>query len=292
MIRTLYYSSPLLQKLVMPLISIRHSWINFFEQSGIQACNRLTETLVDDVVVRVDAFDGIFKMGPASHLLHRILMTGSYEPELAAAAKAACDPKRDVIDVGANIGFFSIMLAKRLTSGRLLAIEPTVAALTRLNSNIERNGVKDSVIVFHGLASSTDGFGEVKTFDGMEEYSTAGVVDHFAVRGVTPTFERVEQLTIDSLAKKYSLSPGFIKIDVEGYEMEVLKGASQTLSTHRPIILSELCDPLLRKNGTSSQAVIDFLRSHDYEVTDPLYPDVLAGKRQYADIIAVPLFKR
>jgi len=81
---------------------------------------------------------------------------------------------------------------------------------------------------------------------------------------------------------------GFIKIDVEGMEHVVLGGMRYILEHHRPVILSELSDPLLKRNGSSSAAIIDFLRSFDYRVIDPLDERLAAGTRPYGDILCIP----
>ena len=73
--------------------------------------------------LRVDEFEGEFLLGPKSHLLHRVLAFGAYEPELAQLFVSHIDPDRDVIDVGANVGFFTNLAARKLETGRVLAIE-------------------------------------------------------------------------------------------------------------------------------------------------------------------------
>src|SRR3546814_7653834 len=56
------------------------------------------------------------------------------------------DPSRDVIDIGANIGFFSVLAGRRLSTGRVLSVEPTDAAFARLSRNVQLNGVSDRAI--------------------------------------------------------------------------------------------------------------------------------------------------
>lgn len=288
MLRHLYYSVGFVHAVLYPFVLIRRRLIKIYARSSETVCRRLSELSESDIFIRVDNFAGTFRLSATSHLLHRVLLTGSYEPELAEIARSRVDPSRDAIDVGANVGFFTVLLAKQLNGGRVLAIEPTRSALQRLHHNVAANDVQDAVVVFEGLAASGDGELKVKTFVGLDEYSTAGVVDHFAVRGIEPILEQVTTATIDSLVRLHQLCPGFVKIDVEGFEMEVLKGAERTLIEHRPIVLAELTDSLLRKNGASAAAVIEFLRAHDYIVQDPLFPRLPPGRREYGDILAIP----
>ncbi len=258
------------------------------EAAAFAVCERLARFSTADISIELAEFDGNFDIAPTSHLLQRILVAGVYEPELAALASSMVRPGSDVIDVGANIGFFAVLLGKKLEPGRhLLAIEPTEGAGSRLRRNIARNGLSERVIVFSGLAGRDEGQSEMNVFKGQEEYSTVGAVAHPAVQGLKPEIVSMPRRTIDSLVDEHALSPSLIKIDVEGFEMDVLIGAEQTLRQHKPAVLSELSDPLLKKCGSSSQQIIDYLRALDYEVTDALYPGASPGNRDYADILAI-----
>ena len=75
------------------------------------------------------------------------------------------------VDIGANIGFFSILLGKNTEKGKIFAVEPTESALKRLYANLKLNNVSDKVIVFEGVVSDYNGTIEIKIIPGKEEYS-------------------------------------------------------------------------------------------------------------------------
>src|SRR3546814_9162768 len=102
-------------------------------------------------------------MSPKSHLFRRLFINGEYEPELAKLFLKYLDPSRDVIDIGANIGFFSVLAGRRLSTGRVLSVEPTDAAFARLSRNVQLNGVSDRAILHQGLISDTHGRSEEHT---------------------------------------------------------------------------------------------------------------------------------
>lgn len=288
-LKQLYYSNKWCHAALQPAVTLRHRYLHWKHESANEACRRLAAIAREDLIVDVQEFDGRFKLGASSHLLHRLLTHGFYEPELAAWARTNLDRNRDVIDVGANVGFFTVLLGRQLVGRRVLAIEPSASALSRLQWNIAANSLADRVVVFSGLAARESGLAELKVFEGMEEYSCAGVAAHTAIHGQVPKIEQIQKSTVDALVAEHGLTPGFIKIDVEGFEMEVLRGAEETLRKHRPLILSELSDSLLRKNGSCAQEVVDLLRKHRYLVTDPLYEYMSPGQRDYADLVAIPM---
>ena len=198
------------------------------------------------------------------------------------------DPHRDAVDIGANIGFYAVLFAKRLDGRRVLAVEPTRNALARLRRNIALNAVESKTIVFEGVASNQSGWLEIKTISGLEEYSSLGAMDHPSIAGVAFVTERVEARTLDELVADHGLDCGFVKADVEGVEHTVFEGGQRTLAQQRPVVLSELSDYLLRKNGSSSLEVVRFFEALDYVVVDPQHPGEKPGRRLFGDILCLP----
>jgi FkbM family methyltransferase len=279
---------PTLRRVLWPAIALRRR-LRAGPKPDLKAVlDRLARSLAEDPVLDVPEFQGRFAMAARSRLFRRLVEHGEYEPVLTRRCLELLDPDRDVIDVGANIGFHTVLLSRQLRAGRLLAVEPTANALRRLRRNVELNGVGDKVTVFEGVASNAPGSLEISTVNDAEEFSSLGGIRHPAMAGVPTTLERVAATTIDELTQTLGLAPGFIKIDVEGFEHFVFEGAVHTLETHRPVIVSELSDYLLRRNGASALAIVERLRRFDYDVVDPLHPGEAPGYREFGDIVCVP----
>jgi FkbM family methyltransferase len=241
------------------------------------------------LLVRVPGFRGTFEIDFRSQILMRILRDRKYEPELVKVAEKYIDPQRDVLDIGANIGLFTILFSKIVSSSsRVLAVEPTPSALGYLRRNIERNCDPQSVIVVEGVATNKQGPVRLNTIPGMEEYSSLGDVVHPSVQGRSTMSIEVNGHTIDSLVNEFGLDPGFIKVDTEGAEYLVISGAINTLIRHRPVILSELSDTLLSSFGDTSAKVIDLLENNGYKVVDADAPDVPIEHPFIGDILAFP----
>ncbi len=250
--------------------------------------DNLSTVVVADVCVSVPEFNGQFFIDARSALFRRIARDGYYEPGLTELCARYIKPGADVLDIGANIGFHSVYFAQLVAGGRVLAVEPTSNALARLKRNIEHNQVEQNIIVHHGAVSDSDAMLEIKVIAGREEFSTLGNMTHQAVDGEQWSTEQVQCMTLDALVKHYQLTPAFIKMDVEGVENLVFKGASQTLQQYRPIILAELSDVMLKKNGSSAQAVLDLLEQADYQVFDANQPDKVSSGADYGEILCLP----
>ena len=241
------------------------------------------------LVVDVPEFGGAFEMAFQSHVFRRVLKFRSYEPDLARLVGRYLDPRRDAIDVGANVGLFAVLFAKMVVEGgRVVAIEPTPSALRYLHGNIRRNGVEETVSVFEGVATDARGTFDLNVIPGQEEYSTLGDLVHPTIVGRQGATMTVAGDTIDNIVSDRGLRPGFVKIDTEGAELRVLRGARNTLEEHRPIVICEVSDTLLASFGASSTDVVTVLEDTGYRVSDAHHPARPVARPFVGEVLAVP----
>ncbi len=144
------------------------------------------------------------------------------------------------LDIGANIGLYTLAFAALAREGKVFAFEPAPGSYDFLNRNVALNRA-DNVETFHlavGAESGTVDFHDIPFF-------TAG---SFAVEGdsfltsevLGSSFFRAASVTVDEFVGDHGLSRvDVIKIDVEGGEISVLEGATQSLSRHRPVVVLE-----------------------------------------------------
>lgn len=288
LIKTFINKHKTLKLILSPLLSLRQFFIKKNYSKEKATIKGISKILVDDPIIWVDEFKGKFHIDINGDLFFRLITQKEYEPKLVKLCLKYLDEDKDIIDVGANIGFFTVLFAKNINNRRVLSIEPTKKALSRLHKNIELNKVKNIVTVFEGVASNKSDDIEIKTIAGKEEYSSIGKMNHPSVANEQWTTEKVKSTTLNELVYQNSLTPGFIKIDVEGAEHLVFDGAIQVLKDYRPIILSELNDFLLKKNGSSAKEVIDLIISCEYDVYDPINPELKPGQKDFGDIICFP----
>lgn len=269
-------------------IALRRQLTRWRTQSASDVLERLQQLVTDDVCIAADEFSGRFYLPTTSHLLHRLLRDGRYEPELVALFREHLNPDRDVIDVGANIGFFSVLAGQLVRKGRVLAIEPTANAHSRLVRNLELNRVTDKVTVEQLLVGDADADVTMNVVSGLEEYSSIGEIVHPSAVGREVRQEVIRCETLDTIVERHQLKPGIIKIDVEGAEGGVFGGALRTLKDHRPIVIAEFSRLLLEANGADPDQILNQLKELGYEVADPFNPGVSPGTIYSADLIAVP----
>jgi FkbM family methyltransferase len=160
-----------------------------------------------------------------------------------------------VVDVGANVGFFTYHFAQWTgRGGRVVAIEPESANFIGLEAMIRSRHLDGLVTAVRAAAAERNG-------------EVALLVDPFHPGGhyLAPGGVATPAVTIDSLVRQHPEQiVSLIKIDVQGAELRVLQGARWTLESSRPALLVELDEGALRAQGGSVEQVIGFLSGYGY----------------------------
>lgn len=168
-------------------------------------------------------------------------------------------PRGSVLfDVGANFGYYAITLATALRNEcRVYAFEPFPPTYECLGINISLNDLAGTITA-HRLALS-DQQGAANMSIRVSGNSGSARLDNSGQSIISTTLDvfcnthRIDQLD-------------FLKIDAEGHEERVLRGAAQTIQKQRPLILIELDRPLLRDAGSSVECVVSLLHAYGYSL--------------------------
>ena len=146
----------------------------------------------------------------------------------------------DVMDIGANVGIWTCVLARHPMVRRLAAFEPSQETLGLLRENIAINACTDKVTVVEAAVTN-----EV----GVVNFTSAGSTATRRIEMDDDATESVAATTVDVFVETSGFKPGLIKVDVEGYEPLVLEGAEVTISTFRPALLLEYSVPQTTSAG-------------------------------------------
>lgn len=167
---------------------------------------------------------------------HTIARTASYEPEVSAALREVLGAGWTFVDVGANLGWFSLLGASLVgPSGRVIAVEPNPLNVAFLRESAKDNGF-DNIEVLPVALAERPGVVALET-DGSNGRMIP--IDGPPAEAVKASFV-VAAYPLDTLLPDAGVTRvDAMKIDVEGAEPLVLRGASATITQHRPVLISE-----------------------------------------------------
>ncbi len=165
-----------------------------------------------------------------------------------------------VCDIGANIGYYSLIAAHKACLGSVFSFEPSSYLFDQLCSNIKLNNFKN--ITPYNLALS-DQTGKADFFPSTED--NLGMAGLHPAENFSGSIETIHTINFQEWKEKeLRRKVNFIKIDVEGMEMKVLSGMNQVLDKERPVLFIEVIDQHLRKNNSSILELFEFLWKKQY----------------------------
>ena len=180
-----------------------------------------------------------------------------FEPGLVQIFKSLVSENDTILDVGANIGCSAILFGE--LSKQVYAFEPSPTTFAFLEKNIKNSGLHNISLNNVGLGDKAGSF--TLTFSPANR--SGGFVSDRTRANADHTVENIQVTTMDDFVSKLGIAcVNFIKIDVEGYEGHVLRGASETLGAFKPTVVLELNHWCLNAfQRTSIPDFFDYLRS-------------------------------
>ena len=188
----------------------------------------------------------------------RAYATTRYEWYVAKFIKSTIQPGWVVIDVGAYIGFHTLGIGKLVKPGGIVyAFEPIPSVVEHLVENVNLNSLSDVVLIEQTALGNTNGTVSIN----VSATSTGILADSSITRAKDGPVISVSITKLDDWVKGRKLGRcDFIKIDVEGLEIDVLEGGKLTIEKFRPFILIEVNDKI------SQDSVVQWLICHKYIV--------------------------
>lgn len=179
----------------------------------------------------------------------RDMIAGTYESGVQAVLAQHVGPGETAFDVGAHLGFFTLLLARLVgRDGEVVSVEPDPFMGPRLESNLRKNDAGNVTVVKAAVGTVAR---ERRFSPGA-----GGGVGHLAQDGEI----QVAGTTLDELAESFG-PPTLVKVDVEGGEIEVLEGGSGLLANHKTVFVVEVHDEQVQSKAQK------LLAEFDYDIT-------------------------
>lgn len=216
--------------------------------------NNLLKVIKDSVAkgTILDVEYGIFSCPDSASLL---TVTPYYEYKIVQFLLNNVNIDDIFIDVGAHIGKYTVLIARRVSHGLVISLEPHPLNFKYLLNNIKLNSLNNVIALNYALSKES---GKARLFVGIssETHSLRNNFNYCSGRYI-----EVNTITMDELIKKLNINKvDWIKIDVEGAEIDVLMGARHVLSTLRPKLIVEVH----RYNYNDFYLI---MKKYDYNVT-------------------------
>ena len=176
------------------------------------------------------------------------------------------DSSLTIIDIGANIGSVSLKLATIFENSKIFAIEPTNYAYNKLFNNLKLNKELENRVFLRQLfitnSKKPDKVWSSWNFDNSDK-------KHQKHLGTLKKIRQNAYLKLDQFIKNENLnSVDFIKLDVDGYELDVLTSGENFLKKNKPIIFIEIAPYLYPEFGYSCEELIKFIQKLNYSFLD------------------------
>ena len=209
-----------------------------------------------------------------------IFIFGNFEPEISRVAKKLnLNNEKKIIDIGANFGVQSLQFAKKFNESKIFSIEPTDFAFQKMkkNFNLNKKYLKNlypyQMFIGYENQNLPSSIYSSWNFDQTNN-------KHKKHLGSKKETSKAIMITLDNFVKLHNISKvDFVKLDVDGFELSVLKGGFNFLKNSKPPIFMELAPYLYKEYGYSKEELINYIFSLDYKFYD------LSNLREIKDIL-------
>ena len=198
-----------------------------------------------------------------------IFIFGGFEKEITKIAKKLKLQKYDkIIDIGANFGVQSLQFAQNFNNSKIFSIEPTNYAFDKLIRNLKLNPNLSKKIFPYQIFLGSQGIKKPKSIYSSWNLNS-GESKHIKHQGEKKSVDKSTSSTLDEFIILNKISKvDFIKLDVDGYEYDVLLGGTNFLKKTKPPIFMELAPYLYKEHGYSKEKILKLIKSFDYEFYD------------------------
>jgi len=249
---------------------------------------------------RITRYDINYEIDLAEVIDLMVFIFGSFQKHIFKNKIIKLPKDAVVFDVGANIGVISLGIAKMAERGMVYSFEPTHYAYSKFKKNLELNtNLSNRIKLIQTLVSD-----ENKDNLEMEIYSSwrldndsVGKHIHPIHLGTAKSANGISSITLEEFCNKNQITRlDLIKIDTDGHEYKVLKGARESIIKLKPKIIFEIGIYLMNEHNIDFSLYYDFFNSINYDLVDSNKGNIINDKNytrfipnnSTTDIIAIP----
>lgn len=207
-----------------------------------------------------------------------IYLTGNFDHSGVRAFSKKINSNDVIIDVGGNIGSFCLPVSKSINgNGKIISIEPSKYAFKKLKTNLSKNDIfKDKILPIQAFVTSDGKEVPEEVYASWNVLSKDRHENHMGT--LTPTVGATSFSLDELIMRKQMDRIDWIKIDVDGYELDVLNGSMGVIQRFKPGFFIELCHYSQIEFKSSVEKIVTFFEKHNYSFYD------LAGKDLGTDL--------
>jgi FkbM family methyltransferase len=208
----------------------------------------------------------VYELDLAEGIDLAIYLGGMFERRTAIALERLVEPSALVLDIGANIGAHTLTLARRVgPQGRVIAFEPTNYAFRKLRRNLDLNPtLAQRVETLHCFLTGDDRASVPGAIYSSWPLASEAEL-HPKHLGREMQTDEARAQSLDSVLSEHAgRRVQLVKLDVDGYECDVLRGASAMLRDTRPVFVMELAPYSLEERGASLEELLSYFIPNGY----------------------------
>ncbi len=251
-IKKIIFTNIIIENIIILLLKFKFKSVKrLIPGNDLYKKNTIRRVKRDNLIFTLDLSDY------QEHLIYFYLDIDSSKPMLKYIPKK----NSQIIDIGANIGQTSLYIAQHLRdyNCEIYAFEPFPSTFKKLTQNINDNEFKNIKLFNQAVGNSNS---EINMVEACE--TNSGSYRNFSSNDSSEKSKTlVKQIKLDQQIESFNFV-NFIKIDVEGYEFEVLKGAEEIIKKMKPLLFVELNDTNLKNQNSSAIEVLNFIKQLGY----------------------------
>lgn len=217
---------------------------------------------INDISIEVSIYNGSkMLLTPRDWVQSHIFVFNAYEKAESDFILSLLSEQDTFIDIGANVGYYSMLVSKKITKGKIYSFEPEINNYQRLKHNIKINEAAN-ITAIHKACSDHNGMIVLS----VAKDDNKGMNSIFLSDEYKSHSQEIEAVKLDSFVKENNISKiSLIKMDVEGAEFLALKGMKEVLVNLKPALVVEIVKDNLEAAGSSVAEFYNYLYPLGYK---------------------------